>query len=623
MKAVERIGCLNRGWSRINFSIQWLDPSGRWQTSAWNSGNFENGAFRVSPSLSSLGVPEDAIGVTPYVVAALGASGRGAPLVKPDRNDKTAAYEVSSDGLGISVGPLPWRNWAQNLAHALEIDGEYYFTPSNRSELSQLVRTAAAEGVSLRVSGQRNAQPPLVTDEARSAPDPKRWLVDLSCYRDLGANGSDSIVLDAAAGRVTVNAGVREDALDAFLTSHDLMLRTVTAGGFFSIGGMTAVDVHGASLDAPIFAETATAFDIMGADGEVSRIDAETAAFGAWSPLQFARVSLGALGVVTAVTLEVEPRPWATSLSPGKNNQIVCSNAQSFISQFNALLHAHDRVETFFNPYSGRFLVLWWDVLKEPPTRLPNRQTDVPSACTLAGQEVFGAPYLGLLEPAVETLLVATQYGGIESAASTIIDTGYATIEGLFDTASRVHSDLWLTEASRVIFMSYFIELPALDEAGLAKAWEGLSAVTDRLRAKRDFLLVAPMEFRFIRGGNSALAGTYSSSSEAVFVNLDLIAYVPAVAADQYPAELLRFFADVERAWRALGGEPHSGKMFGFYDPAASPDTFSAPFNSGFLKDLAQRRGSRSQAFEAYRESRDPKGVFLNPFVGALLGRTS
>jgi len=37
--------------------------------------------------------------------------------------------------------------------------------------------------------------------------------------------------------------------------------------------------------------------------------------------------------------------------------------------------------------------------------------------------------------------------------------------------------------------------------------------------------------------------------------------------ASEYPAGLLSFFADVERAWVALGGMPHVGKMFGFYDP--------------------------------------------------------
>ncbi|WP_395794297.1 D-arabinono-1,4-lactone oxidase [Aquimonas sp.] len=621
MKHVERIGCLNNGIFVMNFSVQWLDPSGSWKTTAWNSGNYENGLYRVSPPLASIGVPDDAIGVTPYVVAVLGTSNRGTPLVQAKSNGRLAAYEVTGTTLDFAVEPLPWRNWAQNVVRAMPIDGEYYFSPTSRAELSQLVKDAANAGATLRVSGQRHAQPPLVTEDSRDAPTSNRWLIDLSCYRDLGAGGGESMVLNAAAGSVTVNAGVREDALDAFLTARDLMLKTVTAGGFFSLGGMTAVDVHGATLSAPIFAETVNAFDIMGPDGEVSRIDAQTARTGAWSPLQFARVSFGALGIVTAVTVEVMPRPWASSLSAGRDNQISCTSEQQFIAKFKPLLAAHDRVETFFNPYSHRFLALWWDVLAAPPTKVPNLQVEVPDACTLAGAEIFGAPYLIPLEPIIEPPLIAAQYAGVPAAASAIIDAGYLTIEGLFDAASSVYSDLWLTKASRVIFMSYFIELPALDDAGLAKVWAGLTAVADRLQRTQDFLMVAPMEFRFIRGGDTALAGTYTPRADASFVNLDLIAYVPAVAGTDYPARLLSFFADIERAWRALGGEPHSGKMFGFYDPAQAPGSYSAPFNPGFLKDLAQRRSARGQAFESYRKSRDPNGVFLNRFVEELLGQ--
>jgi FAD/FMN-containing dehydrogenase len=102
--------------------------------------------------------------------------------------------------------------------------------------------------------------------------------------------------------------GVREDELDVFLTANDMMLKTVTAGGFFSLGGMTAVDVHGATINAPIFAETVSAFSIIGPDGQLKTINTQTPAVDGWSPLRFARVSLGALGVVTSVTVDVMPR---------------------------------------------------------------------------------------------------------------------------------------------------------------------------------------------------------------------------------------------------------------------------------------------------------------------------
>jgi len=135
MRKVERIGCLNNGIFIMNFSIQWFDSKGSWHTSAWNSGNFNNGLYKVSPALSSLGVPADAIGVAPYVCAVLGTSSRGTPLVQSADNGRLAAYEVTGTTLDFKVQPLPWRNWAQNIVHTMSIDGEYYFSPTNLVEL--------------------------------------------------------------------------------------------------------------------------------------------------------------------------------------------------------------------------------------------------------------------------------------------------------------------------------------------------------------------------------------------------------------------------------------------------------------------------------------------------------
>src|SRR5271165_7151951 len=191
---------------------------------------------------------------------------------------------------------------------------------TNLTELkSALTEVSKVRGAIIRVSGQRHSQPPLVVEDNRAAvpQTTKTYLVDMSCYADLGPAQDQHIVLGPGKNQVTVNTGVREDELDAFLTQNNLMLKTVTAGGFFSLGGMTAVDVHGGTMDAPIFAETVSAFTLVLADGSVTTIDAHSPQVDGWSPLRFARVSLGGLGVVTSLTLNVENRPWATTLAGG------------------------------------------------------------------------------------------------------------------------------------------------------------------------------------------------------------------------------------------------------------------------------------------------------------------
>lgn len=157
-----------------------------------------------------------------------------------------------------------------------------------------------------------------------------------------------------------MNPGVKEDDLDAFLTQNNLMLQTVTAGGFFSIGGMTAVDVHGGTVEGPIFAETASACTIVRADGSQIVINEQSQDGNGNSLLAFARVSLGALGIVARVTLNILPRPWANTLQGGTHWYLQTTfprpeseQQENFVTTFQALLTGpakHTRMECFFTP---------------------------------------------------------------------------------------------------------------------------------------------------------------------------------------------------------------------------------------------------------------------------------
>jgi FAD/FMN-containing dehydrogenase len=539
-----------------------------------------------------------------------------------------------------------WKNWSENLVHTAPAGEPYYCAPRTLAELQTVLGEAAKQGVTVRVSGQRHAQPPLVVDDnRRGSPAPATtWLVDLSCYADLGATRTERMVLGPGARQVRVNTGVREDELDAFLTAHNAMLRTVTAGGFFSLGGMTAVDVHGSTIDAPIFAETVSAFTLVRADGSEMTIDAQSPAVGPWSPLQFARVSLGGLGIVTSVTIDVIDRPWATTLQGGAE-RLGLADKSAFVKKFQTLLKEHTRVETFFTPYATdyvpvaqNFLVLWWDVVHDPSPKTPNAppHPEPPNACILARRQPpeYGAPYLQGFAHFGADVAQRAQYAvspgnspsglfqdGIDNPA-VIAAITFEVIEPEVATANQAHSELWLTGAVRVIFMSYYVPLPGLDEAGLGKVWDGLDVVSQIVTKDRHFHIAAPMEFRFVKGGNSAMSATFTEDPEHTwFVNFDLIGFVEKDRqASEYPAMLLQFFADVERKWVDMGGFPHQGKMYGFYDPTAAPTApATAPFNANFLADLRRRRGARLESFNAYRKSLDPQGLFYNGFLRVLM----
>ena len=530
-----------------------------------------------------------------------------------------------------------WENWSKNLIHRPAGGANYYFTPANLKELRSVLDAAKVTGATVRVSGQRHSQSPLVIDDNRGVArqTTESFLVDMSCYKDLGPGGDQRMVLLPGRNAIAVNTGVREDELDAFLTQNNLMLKTVTAGGFFSVGGMTAVDVHGGTVDAPIFAETVSAFNILLADGSPITIDKQSPPVAGWSPLQFARVSLGALGIVTSVAIDVMERPYATTLRGGLETYAI-RDSSTFVSRFRTLLKNHARLEVFFTPYAAayfldNFWALWWDTVdeKSDSMKTPNQppRPYPKTACDLAGQSQpeYGAPYLS--EANEGFAQIAAQSAQLSDSAipsAVIARTALAVIASQVAAANQSHSDLWLTWASRVIFMSYYVPLPDLEAAGLAVVWKGLDAVARIVTQDGAFHIAAPMEFRFVKGGSSAMSGAYSNDPNAWFVNLDIIAFVDSQQkASGYPPKLLQFFAGVEREWVNLGGFPHNGKMYGFYDPRDAPGAYSktGPFNPNFLAGLRARRGARLEAFNTYRKSVDPNGLFYNEFLRSLLER--
>lgn len=103
MLQVQRIACVNNAGFVMNFSIQWLDNNGNWNTAGWNSGNYPIDQTQTSPDLAAIGVAADAIAVRPWVNAIAGLSMEGTPMVSYAANNQTATFVVAGTTLGYSV----------------------------------------------------------------------------------------------------------------------------------------------------------------------------------------------------------------------------------------------------------------------------------------------------------------------------------------------------------------------------------------------------------------------------------------------------------------------------------------------------------------------------------------
>jgi hypothetical protein len=100
MQEVSKVSVVNKGGYVFNFSIQWLTSDGEWTTSDWNSGNYAVGQSRTSPELGSVGVPDDALAVTPYGHAIAGRSGQGHAFVGYEAGSQNVA---TYDAVGTTI----------------------------------------------------------------------------------------------------------------------------------------------------------------------------------------------------------------------------------------------------------------------------------------------------------------------------------------------------------------------------------------------------------------------------------------------------------------------------------------------------------------------------------------
>ena len=534
-----------------------------------------------------------------------------------------------------------WKNWSQNIWY----DGPpgYIKYPKTQEDLKAILADAHAKEIPVRASGQQHSQPPQIVPDKRSILPSfcnklKLYVIDMSFYQDIPAGDNNTIVCmkvlsreDTGEAVVAVNAGTREDALEYFVAEENLALQTVTAGGFFSIGGMTSNDVHGGSIKVGIFADTCKGFTIMKWDGTILEVhEDDPVRPDGYRPIQFARVNLGLLGIVTRILVKCNSRPTKESLE-GRMSFVHTTLEQEFVDKFLDFVK-HDRLEAFYDPYTGGFMNLMWDLTpKYDSIGTPNKPAP-PKESTeeVALKNHYGAETHGL------TRLIQCSCSDMQNQPSAKLASIFmGIVMGHIATAQvtsafSAYSETWLQTSSESIFMSYFIELPDLGRAGLEKTYRLLKVVTDLVTVDHNFHITGPMEFRFVKAGDSVMAGTYkkdAGNSDTWYVNLDLIAFLSSTKwhknPKNYPDKLLDFMARVEREWYNAGGLPHQGKMYGFFDPTSREGSYSPPFNEDFIKAINQRRDDRDpkarKAFNNYRKEVDPHNMFLNEYMSKLL----
>lgn len=175
-----------------------------------------------------------------------------------------------------------WENWSGHVA----CRPETVAYPSTEADLVALVSTHAPERT-VRVAGSGHSFTDVVpTDDV---------LVSLENY-----TGVESV--DPAAGTATVRAGTVLADMTRELDEHGLAVENLGDIDQQTVAGALATGTHGTGTDFGILATQVEAVRLVTADGEIRTVTPGDDAFGP------AQVSLGALGVVSAVTLDLQPQ---------------------------------------------------------------------------------------------------------------------------------------------------------------------------------------------------------------------------------------------------------------------------------------------------------------------------
>jgi L-gulono-1,4-lactone dehydrogenase len=177
-----------------------------------------------------------------------------------------------------------WRNWA-GTESATGIEA---LRPTSTDELAAAVKAGAEQGKKLKAVGSGHS--------FTGCSVPQQVMVQL--------DGLSSVInADRESGRVTVGAGTGLRKLNAGLAAFDLAMANLGDIDKQTISGAVSTGTHGTGARLGGLATQIVALDLVTADGSILHCSAEE------NPDVFAaaRISVGALGVISSLTLQCVP----------------------------------------------------------------------------------------------------------------------------------------------------------------------------------------------------------------------------------------------------------------------------------------------------------------------------
>lgn len=426
-----------------------------------------------------------------------------------------------------------WSNWSTSVQSS-PASIRY---PENEAEVQTIVRQAAAAGQKIRVVGAGHSFTPLVQTDS----------ILLSLDRLSGI-----VSVDKPRQQATVWAGTRLKTLGELLHAQGLAMENLGDIDVQSIAGALSTGTHGTGIQLGTLATQLVSITLVTASGELLTLTPET------DPDRFraAQVSLGALGIITRLGIQLVPA-YKLKYTSGK------AKLSELLPQLDTWKQRHRNFEFYYFPFT--------DTVQ---TKVMDKSDDAPKSGGMGAwlNEIFLENGVFWALSRVSRHIPGT-YRSVSKACAWGITTGSRT-----EWSHKVFATKRLVRFQE---MEYNIPAEHFTEA--------IQEVERSIR-ELDFKVHFPIECRWVKGDDIWLSPAYGRDS----------AYIAIHMYKGMPHEA--FFGAMEGIFKKYQGRPHWGKMH------------------TLDRSELEARYPRFGDFQRLRAEMDPQGLFLNPYLQRLFG---
>jgi FAD/FMN-containing dehydrogenase len=229
-----------------------------------------------------------------------------------------------------------WTNWIGNEScHPVEIAA-----PRSEDELCDVISRAAKSGRRVRVAGGGYSVSPIVATDG--------VLVQLD-------NLASDIHVEEARSTATLPAGMTLRAAHQALWERGFVMKTMGEIDTPQLGGAIGTGVHGAGVSLKSMSAYVRGARLVSSDGSTLDVDDRQP-----ERLAAAQLSLGMLGVMTTITLEVEP-------AHGLHESLFFLSVEDALARWDELIESHHHYGFFYLPRADSYAAFGGDQIPPPP----------------------------------------------------------------------------------------------------------------------------------------------------------------------------------------------------------------------------------------------------------------